>query len=182
MSQAASPASQDDTPLADNPLRGIALSVGACLVFAIADTTSKFLGTGLPIVEIAWIRYVLFLILAAALAARATAVGLNPAPPTATRSLPQRRPHRVQRLSRPPPLRPPGLGHLGPVASCRRRSPTVASSLRRSSISAAMRSGTSAGAARSAPAASFSRPWVSSTIASAAAPDSASRKAGNAGS
>ena len=43
-----------------------------------------------------------------------------------------------------------------------------------SSSNAAIRSGTSAGAERSAPAASFSRSWVSSTTASAAAPVTAS--------
>jgi drug/metabolite transporter (DMT)-like permease len=54
----------------DNPVRGIALSVAACVVFAIADTTSKYLSTGLPIIEIQWIRYVLFLAMAATVIAR----------------------------------------------------------------------------------------------------------------
>ncbi len=52
----------------DNPLRGIALSASACAVFAVADVTSKFLSTGMPIIEIQWIRYVLFLGMAATLA------------------------------------------------------------------------------------------------------------------
>ncbi len=56
---------------ADNPLRGILLSVGACSIFAVADVTAKFLSTGLPIVEITWIRYVLFFGMASILAARA---------------------------------------------------------------------------------------------------------------
>lgn len=43
---------------ADSPLRGIALTTGACAVLAIADTTSKYLSTSLPIIEIQWIRYV----------------------------------------------------------------------------------------------------------------------------
>jgi len=55
----------------DNPLRGIALSSCACAVFAIADTTSKYLSTSMPIVEIQWIRYVLFFAMAAIMAARA---------------------------------------------------------------------------------------------------------------
>jgi drug/metabolite transporter (DMT)-like permease len=54
----------------DNPLRGIALSASACAVFAVADVTSKFLSTGMPIIEIQWIRYVLFLGMAATLAMR----------------------------------------------------------------------------------------------------------------
>jgi drug/metabolite transporter (DMT)-like permease len=55
---------------ADNPLRGIALSCGACTVFAVADVTSKFLSASLPVIEIQWIRYVLFFGMAATLAAR----------------------------------------------------------------------------------------------------------------
>jgi drug/metabolite transporter (DMT)-like permease len=58
-------------PQPDNPLRGIALSASACAVFAVADTTSKYLSTALPIIEIQWIRYMLFLGMAATLAARA---------------------------------------------------------------------------------------------------------------
>jgi len=58
-------------PQADNPLRGIALTAGACAVFAVADTTSKFLAASLPVIEIQWIRYVVFFGMAAALAARA---------------------------------------------------------------------------------------------------------------
>jgi drug/metabolite transporter (DMT)-like permease len=66
---------------ADNPMRGIALSVSACLLFAIADITSKFLSTSLPIVEIAWIRYGLFLGMAAVLAARAPGRPFHPRNP-----------------------------------------------------------------------------------------------------
>jgi drug/metabolite transporter (DMT)-like permease len=54
----------------DNPLRGIALTASACAVFAVADVTSKFLSAGLPIIEIQWIRYVLFLGMAIVLTAR----------------------------------------------------------------------------------------------------------------
>jgi drug/metabolite transporter (DMT)-like permease len=52
----------------EDPIRGIALVVSATVLFAIADTTSKFLSTGLPIVEFIWFRYVLFLGMAVALA------------------------------------------------------------------------------------------------------------------
>ena len=52
----------------EGPIRGITLSVGATVIFAVADATSKYLSTSLPIIEIAWIRYVIFLGLAACLA------------------------------------------------------------------------------------------------------------------
>ncbi len=52
----------------DDPLRGIALHSGATLLFAVADTTAKVLSVSLPVIEIAWIRYVLFFGLAALLA------------------------------------------------------------------------------------------------------------------
>lgn len=65
----------------DNPLRGIALSTGACAVFAVADVTSKYLSTNLPIIEIQWIRYVLFFGMAATLAARKPGRPLQPRNP-----------------------------------------------------------------------------------------------------
>jgi drug/metabolite transporter (DMT)-like permease len=65
----------------DNPLRGIALTTGACMVFAVADTTSKYLSAGMPIVEIQWIRYVLFFAMAAILAARTPGRPLRPRNP-----------------------------------------------------------------------------------------------------
>ena len=66
---------------ADNPLRGILLSVSACSIFAVADVTAKFLSTGLPIIEITWIRYVLFFGMAAILAARAPGRAFRPRHP-----------------------------------------------------------------------------------------------------
>jgi drug/metabolite transporter (DMT)-like permease len=66
---------------ADNPLRGIALSASACAVFAVADVTSKYLSTSLPIIEIQWIRYVLFLGMAGILAARTPGRPLRPRNP-----------------------------------------------------------------------------------------------------
>jgi len=69
-------------PQSDNPLRGIALSTSACAVFAIADTTSKFLSASLPVIEIQWIRYLLFFGMAAVLAARVPDRPFRPRNPT----------------------------------------------------------------------------------------------------
>jgi drug/metabolite transporter (DMT)-like permease len=55
-------------PRADNPLRGIALSLLATTVFAASDTMSKFLTESLPVIEIASIRYVIFVLFAGWLA------------------------------------------------------------------------------------------------------------------
>jgi drug/metabolite transporter (DMT)-like permease len=49
-------------PRIDNPLRGIVLSLLASTVFAVSDSTSKFLTESMPVVEIAWIRYMIFVI------------------------------------------------------------------------------------------------------------------------
>ena len=62
----------------EDPLRGIALHSGATVLFAVADTTSKYLSTSLPVVEIQWIRYVLFFGLAVLLARRMPLRGLRP--------------------------------------------------------------------------------------------------------
>jgi drug/metabolite transporter (DMT)-like permease len=45
---------------ADDPLRGIALSVAATTVFAASDATAKYLTASMPVVEIACIRYIVF--------------------------------------------------------------------------------------------------------------------------
>ena len=63
---------------AEDPLRGIALHSGATVLFAVADTTSKYLSASLPVVEIQWIRYVLFFGLAILLARRMPLRGLRP--------------------------------------------------------------------------------------------------------
>ena len=55
-------------PQTDDPLRGITLSLAATTVFAASDTTAKFLTASMPVVEIAWIRYVIFVVFAAYLA------------------------------------------------------------------------------------------------------------------
>lgn len=52
----------------DDPLRGILLSLLATTVFAASDATAKFLTASLPVVEIAWIRYLVFVAFAAWLA------------------------------------------------------------------------------------------------------------------
>lgn len=55
-------------PQTDDPLRGILLSLLATTVFAASDTTAKFLTASMPVVEIAWIRYLVFVAFAAWLA------------------------------------------------------------------------------------------------------------------
>jgi drug/metabolite transporter (DMT)-like permease len=54
----------------DDPVRGITMTVAATMMFACADTLAKYLSGSLPIVEFIWIRYVLFLLMAAGLASR----------------------------------------------------------------------------------------------------------------
>jgi drug/metabolite transporter (DMT)-like permease len=44
----------------DNRLRGILLILGAMGLFSLSDAMAKFLGTSVPAVEIAWLRYVVF--------------------------------------------------------------------------------------------------------------------------
>jgi drug/metabolite transporter (DMT)-like permease len=65
----------------DDPLRGIALSLSATVLFAIADVTAKYLTAGLPIIEITWIRYMVFLGMASVLARRAPIGALWPRTP-----------------------------------------------------------------------------------------------------
>jgi drug/metabolite transporter (DMT)-like permease len=47
----------------DDPMRGIPLMLGAILLFAVSDTLAKILTETLPAVEIAWLRYLGFLLL-----------------------------------------------------------------------------------------------------------------------
>lgn len=54
----------------DNPIRGIALLVSATVFFSLSDTIAKLLGESLPVVEIGWIRYLTFVVMAASLASR----------------------------------------------------------------------------------------------------------------
>ncbi len=48
----------------ENPLRGIALMIGATICFSLSDTMAKVLVGAIPAVEIAWIRYVVFTLMA----------------------------------------------------------------------------------------------------------------------
>lgn len=54
----------------DEPLKAIVLAVSATVLFGSSDTISKYLSGSLPIVEFIWIRYVIFLIMAAILVRR----------------------------------------------------------------------------------------------------------------
>jgi len=45
----------------DNPIRGIALSLLASIMFAVSDTAAKFLSNDVPVTAINWVRYVIFL-------------------------------------------------------------------------------------------------------------------------
>lgn len=65
----------------DDPIRGIMLSVAATILFGAADTIAKYLSNGLPIVEFIWIRYVLFVVFALALASRTPLRTLKPKAP-----------------------------------------------------------------------------------------------------
>jgi len=56
---------------ARDPIRGIALSVGSTVLFAISDAIAKVLTADLPAIEIAWLRYVVFVLMAGVLVRRA---------------------------------------------------------------------------------------------------------------
>ena len=48
----------------DEPLRGIGLFLASSIIFCVADTIAKSLSTDLPIVQITWMRYVVFTLFA----------------------------------------------------------------------------------------------------------------------
>src|ERR1700735_1307641 len=48
---------------ADDPLAGILLLLLAILLFSCSDATAKYLSAGLPVVEIMWLRYVVFVLM-----------------------------------------------------------------------------------------------------------------------
>ena len=58
----------------DNPLRGIAFLVMATLFFSSSDAMAKYLSQGMPAIEIAWVRYVVFTVFAIAVGARSGGV------------------------------------------------------------------------------------------------------------
>lgn len=60
-------------PLTEKPLRGMALMIAATICFSLSDTTAKYLVGSLPAVEIAWIRYVVFMAMALGPLARSPA-------------------------------------------------------------------------------------------------------------
>ncbi len=62
----------------DEPLKAIALAVSATVLFGTSDTISKYLSGSLPIVEFIWIRYVIFLIMAAILVRRTSSRSARP--------------------------------------------------------------------------------------------------------
>lgn len=48
---------------ADDPLRGILLVISATVFFSMSDATAKYTSQTLPVIEIAWVRYVVFVVL-----------------------------------------------------------------------------------------------------------------------
>ncbi len=65
----------------DHPSRGIGLSILASVLFAITDTTAKFLSADMPVTTINWVRYVIFVAMAAFLVRNLPRHALRPARP-----------------------------------------------------------------------------------------------------
>ena len=57
-------------PRADDPLRGILLVVAATVFFSLSDAVAKHVSVTLPVLEVAWMRYLVFVALTLAPAAR----------------------------------------------------------------------------------------------------------------
>jgi drug/metabolite transporter (DMT)-like permease len=55
---------------ADRPLRGILIILGAVFCFTLSDAMAKWLGQSLPVIQINWIRYLVFVPVAAVLVMR----------------------------------------------------------------------------------------------------------------
>jgi drug/metabolite transporter (DMT)-like permease len=51
----------------DNPLRGILLIIAATICFSTSDVMAKVLGATMPTIELAWIRYIVFVVMAGAM-------------------------------------------------------------------------------------------------------------------
>ena len=47
----------------DDPLRGILMVVGASMVFSLSDATAKYVTNTVPVIEVAWVRYLVFVLL-----------------------------------------------------------------------------------------------------------------------
>ncbi len=67
----------------ENPSRGILLLIGATLMFSTSDALAKFLGSQMPIIQVTWIRYVVFLVMAGAMVGSAAPVRLRVSDPRA---------------------------------------------------------------------------------------------------
>jgi drug/metabolite transporter (DMT)-like permease len=61
----------------ERPLRGIALLVSATVLFSMSDTTAKYLTGSLSPIEIGWVRYIVFTMLAAGVAVRSGRHGMR---------------------------------------------------------------------------------------------------------
>ncbi len=48
----------------DTPLRGVLMVVGASIFFSMSDATTKYVTQTLPVIEVAWVRYLVFVLLA----------------------------------------------------------------------------------------------------------------------
>src|SRR5579863_4010110 len=48
----------------DDPLRAILLVIGASVFFSISDAAAKYVTETLPVIEVAWVRYLVFTLLA----------------------------------------------------------------------------------------------------------------------
>lgn len=48
----------------DTPLRGVLMVVGASIFFSMSDATTKYVTQTLPVIEVAWVRYFVFVLLA----------------------------------------------------------------------------------------------------------------------
>ena len=57
-------------PQADDRLRGILLLIGATILFSTSDVTAKYVTRTLPLIEVAWVRYFVFVLVALLPAAR----------------------------------------------------------------------------------------------------------------
>jgi len=68
-------------PHTDHPSRGISLSILASILFAVSDTTAKVLSNDVPVTAINWVRYVIFVAMAAYLARSLPRHALRPARP-----------------------------------------------------------------------------------------------------
>ena len=79
----ASPAAAPPLARADDALRGIALVISATLLFSVSDVTAKLVSAHLPVIEVLWVRYLVFVALTALPALRGGVGVLVPRRPAA---------------------------------------------------------------------------------------------------